>query len=145
MTTDFVTDLDQPLLQLTSKDFYTPRASFTGTHVLGGTGSGKSSATAKMLSGIFLRAGYSGLVLTAKSEEIPLWLDYAKQHGREKSVIVFDKQRHFNFLQCEFARKGADAANSVTDILMKILKMADIAAGQGQGKEGDAIWIKTTR
>ena len=145
MTTDFVTDLDQPLLQLTAKDFFTPRMSFTGTHVLGATGSGKSSATARMLAGIFCRAGYSGLVLTAKSEEISVWLDYAKEHGREKSVIVFDKTRHFNFLQYEFARKGADAANSVTDILMKILKVADIAAGQGQGKEGEAIWVKTSR
>ena len=53
MTTDFVTDLDQPLLQLTPKDFLTPRMSFTGIHAYGATGSGKSSATARMLSGIF--------------------------------------------------------------------------------------------
>lgn len=145
MTTDFVTNPDQPLLQLTPKDFVTPRMTYTGIHAYGATGSGKSSATARMLASIFYRAGYGGLFMTAKSEEIAVLLEYAKQHGRENSVIVFDKSRHFNFLQYEFARKGADAANSVTDILMKILKMADIAAGQGQGKEGEAIWVKTSR
>lgn len=145
MTTDFVRNLDKPLLQLTPKDAISVRASFTGFHAYGATGSGKSSGTAKLLSGALLRAGYGGLVMTAKPDEISVWLAHAKQHGRENSVIVFDEQRHFNFIQYEFSRRGAEAANSVTDILLKVLKAADVAAGQAQGQEGEAIWIKTTR
>lgn len=145
MTTDFVKDLDQPLLQLTAKDSFTVRDSFNGVHVFGAIGSGKTSGAGRAIAGAYLRAGYGGLVLCAKPEEVENFLSYCKQHGRKDSVILFDKSRHFNFLSYEFARKGAEAANSVTDVLMKILKAADIAAGQGQGKEGEAFWVKTTR
>lgn len=145
MTTDFVNDLDRRLLQLTPKDAFTVRDSFNGVHVFGAIGSGKTSGAGRAIAGAYLRAGYGGLVLCAKPEEVALWKSYCKQHGRENSLVVFDTKRHFNFLQYEFARKGAEAANSVTDVLMKILKTADIAAGQGQGRDGEAIWIKTTR
>jgi len=145
MTTDFIRDLDTPLLKLNSKDRFTVRDSFNGVHVFGAIGSGKTSGVGKALAGAYLRAGYGGLVLTAKAEECELWKSYCKEHGRESSMIVFDKTRHFNFLSYIFAMKGADGANAATDTLMKILKAADLAAGQGQGKEGEAFWVKTTR
>lgn len=145
MTTPFVTDLDTPLLNLNGKDTISARDSFEGIHVFGKTGGGKTSGTGRAIAGAFLRAGYGGLVLCAKEEEIELWKYYCKEHGREADMIIFDTSRHFNFLSYEFARKGADAANSATDTLMKVLKAADLAAGQGQGKEGEAFWIKTTR
>jgi len=141
---DFVTEMDTPLLSLNGKDTFTVRDSFNGLHVFGAIGSGKTSGIGKTIAGAYLRAGYGGLILTAKPEEIELWRGYCKEHGRESSMIVFDKSRHFNFLSYIFAVKGADGANAATDTLMKILKAADLAAGQG-GKEGEAIWIKTTR
>lgn len=142
---DFVTDMDTPLLQLTAKDAFTVRDSFNGVHVFGAIGSGKTSGAGRALAGAYLRAGYGGLVLCAKPEEVELWKSYCKQHGRESDMVVFDKSRHFNFLSYIFAIKGADGANAATDTLMKVLKAADLAAGQGQGKEGEAFWIKTTR
>lgn len=145
MATDFITQMDKPLLQLTSKDSFTVRDSFTGVHVYGAIGSGKTSGSGKALAGAYLRAGYGGLVLCAKNEEVELWADYCERHGRKNSLIVFDKSKHFNFLAYEFAKKGAEGANSATDLLMKILKASDRAAGQGAGREGEAIWIKTTR
>ena len=145
MTTPFVTDLDTPLLNLNGKDKFTVRDSFNGVHVFGAIGSGKTTGVGKALAGAFLRAGYGGLVMTAKSEEIEIWKKYCQQHGRESSMIVFDTSRHFNFLSYIFAMKGVDGANSATDTLMKVLKAADLAAGQGQGKEGEAFWVKTTR
>jgi NAD(P)-dependent dehydrogenase (short-subunit alcohol dehydrogenase family) len=145
MTTPFLTDLDTPLLNLNGKDKFTVRDSFNGLHAFGAIGSGKTSGVGKAIAGAFLRAGYGGLVCVAKPEETELWKNYCKEHGREADMIIFDTSRHFNFLSYEFARKGADAANSATDTLMKVLKAADLAAGQGQGKEGEAFWIKTTR
>lgn len=142
---DFITQMDKPLLQLTSKDSFSARDSFCGVHIYGAIGSGKTSGSGKAIAGAYLRAGYGGLVLCAKPEEVELWLDYCKQHGRANSIVLFDKSRHFNFLSYEFAKKGAEGANSATDLLMKILKASDRAAGQGGGREGDAIWIKTTR
>lgn len=137
--------LDTPLLTLNEQDIFTIRDSFNGAHVFGAIGSGKTSATGKQFASGFLRNGYGGLVCVAKPEESELWKNYCKEHGREQDLIVFDRTRHFNFLQYEFSRKGAEAASSVTDVLMKILKAADIAAGQGEGKDGEAFWIKTTR
>lgn len=141
---DFVTEMDTPLLRLNSKDTFTVRDSFNGVHVFGAIGSGKTSGIGKAIAGAYLRAGYGGLILTAKPEEIELWKNYCKEHGRESSMVIFDKTRHFNFLSYIFAAKGADGANAATDTLMKMLKAADLAAGQG-GKEGESIWIKTTR
>lgn len=145
MATDFVKNMDTELLQLTAKDSFTVRDSFNGVHVFGAIGSGKTSGAGRALAGAYLRAGYGGLVLCAKPEEVTLWENYCRQHGRESSMIVFNESRHFNFLQYEFARKGVDAANSATDILMKVLKTADVAAGQGGGNEGEKFWQKATR
>jgi len=143
--TDFIRDPDTPLLTLNHTDKFTVRDSWNGIHVFGAIGSGKTSSSGKSIGCAYLRAGYGGLVLCAKPEEVELWKSYCKEHGRESDMVVFDKSRHFNFLSYIFAVKGAEGANAATDTLMKILKAADLAAGQGQGKEGEAFWVKTTR
>lgn len=145
MATDFISDPDTPLLTLNHKDRFTVRDSFNGIHVFGAIGSGKTSGAGRAIAGAYLRAGYGGLVLCAKEDEVELWKNYCQQHGRQQDMVVFDKTRHFNFLSYIFAMKGADGANAATDALMKVLKAADLAAGQGQGKEGEAFWVKTTR
>jgi len=146
MATSFISDLDTPLLQLTSKDFFTLRQAVQGTHVFGGIGSGKTSGAGFALSSAYLRAGMGGLILTAKPEEVELWISYCKQHGREDSMILFDETQGCNFLDYELARKGgAEAASSVTDTLMRILEAADLAAGQQAGKAGEAFWTNTAR
>lgn len=145
MPTDFIRDPDTPLLTLNHKDRFTVRDSFNGIHVFGAIGSGKTSGAGRAIAGAYLRAGYGGLVLSAKEEECELWKSYCQQHGRKQDMVVFDKTRHFNFLSYIFAMKGAEGANAATDTLMKVLKAADLAAGQGQGREGEAFWVKTTR
>ncbi len=145
MATDFLRNNDTPLLSLNGKDRFTVRDSFNGVHVFGAIGSGKTSGAGRAIAGAYLRAGYGGLVLCAKEEEVELWKSYCKEHGREADMIVFDKSRHFNFLNYIFSMKGAEGANAATDTLMKILKSADLAAGQGGGREGEAFWVKTTR
>lgn len=145
MSTPFITDLDTPLLKLNAKDVWTARDSHNGAICYGSIGSGKSSGWGRASSGALLRANYGFLVLCAKPEEVEFWKANCKQHGRENSMVVFDKTRHFNFLTYEFAKKGVEGANSATDLLMRVIKTADRAAGQGGGREGDAIWQLTTR
>lgn len=140
----FISDLDTPLLQLSAKDQFTLRDACDGVHIFGGIGSGKTSGSGKALASAYLRAGMGGLVLCAKPEEVELWVEYCKQHGREKSMIVFDKEKGCNFIAYEFARKGADASNSVTDTIMRILEAADSASGQ-KGSKGEQFWINTAR
>ena len=146
MGSPFISNPDTPLLQLTAKDSFTLRQAVQGVHVMGGIGSGKTSGAGRALAGAYLRAGMGGLVLCAKPEEVELWVNYCKEHGREDSMILFDENQGCNFIAYEFARKGgAEAASSVTDTMMRILEAADTAAGQKAGKAGDEFWSKTAR
>jgi NAD(P)-dependent dehydrogenase (short-subunit alcohol dehydrogenase family) len=143
---NFVSNLDTPLLQLTSKDFFTLRMATQGVKVWGGIGAGKTSGAGRALASAYLRAGMGSLILCAKPEEVELWLRYCEQHGRKDSVILFDEKQGCNFIAYEFARKGGtEAASSVTDTMMRILEAADTAAGQKSGKPGEEFWTKTTR
>lgn len=143
---NFVSNLDTPLLNLTTKDTFTLRDACNGVHCFGAIGSGKTSGAGRALAGAYLRAGMGGLVLCAKHEEVNLWLRYCEQHGRKGSVILFDASEGCNFIAYEFARKGGtEAASSVTDTMMRVLEASDTAAGQKPGKPGEEFWTKTTR
>lgn len=146
MATPYVSNPDTPLLQLSPKDYLTVRQAVQGVHVFGGIGSGKTSGAGRALAGAYLRAGMGGIILTAKPEEIDLWVGYCKETGREDSMILFDETQGCNFITYEFARKGGgQAVNSVTDTIMKILEAADLAAGQKAGNGGDVFWSKAAR
>lgn len=145
MTTDFIRDMDTPLLKLNSKDVVTLRTAYEGIFVLGGIGSGKTSGAGRAIAGAMLRSGAGGLVMVAKHEEIALWQAYAEQHGRKDDLVLFDEEAGCNFIAYEFSRKGVEGANSVTDCIMRVLDAAEKAAGQGAGREGEQFWKNTSR
>jgi len=100
-----------------------------------------------MLAGAYLRAGFGGLVTAAKPEEVDLWIRYASEHGREKSLILFDENEGFNFLAYEMDRQGAEGIGTVTECLIRILeaaKRANPIANQPGGSEA-AIWEDAKR
>ncbi|TXI24146.1 MAG: hypothetical protein E6Q61_05435 [Nitrosomonas sp.] len=137
--------LDSKLLQLTPTDFFSIRDSFEGILCLGQTGSGKTSGFGKTISGAVLRAIFGGLVLVAKPDEVDTWKQWAKEHGRQHDLLIFDETQGINFMEYEFARRGVEAANSVTDTILKLLDTANLATGQGGGKEGEKFWKDATR
>jgi hypothetical protein len=140
----YVSNLDTPLLRLSSQDRFTLRDACQGVHVFGGIGSGKTSGSGKALASAYLRAGMGGLVLAAKPEEVDLWLRYAKENGRANSVIRFgDHGGGFNFLTYELARQGADGIGSVVECLMRVLEAARLSKGDGRG--GEPFWEDATR
>ena len=144
MTTPFISDLDTPILQLSAKDVITLRDCYQGgIFVLGEPGSGKTSGVGKASAGALLRSGAGLCVAVCKNTDIDLWKQYAKEHGREHDIVLFDKNAGINFLQYEFARKGADGANAVIDTLMKILEFSNRAAGPEAAKKGEAFWEET--
>ena len=104
----YVKDLDAPLLRLSPNDVFSVRDACAGVHIFGGIGSGKTSGSGRMLAGAYLRAGFGGLVTAVKPEEVELWKQYAREHGRERSIVVFDENEGFNFLTYELGRQGAD-------------------------------------
>lgn len=141
----FVTNLDTPLLRLSSGDLFTARDACGGVHVFGGIGQGKTSGSGKMLAGAFLRAGAGGLVTAVKPDEIDLWKHYAREHGRSDSLILFNENEGFNFLTYELARQGMEGIGTVTECLMRVLEAAKKASPTATQKGGEAFWEESTR
>lgn len=141
----FVSDLDAKLLTLSAQDHFTLRDAVQGVHVFGGIGSGKTSGSGNALAGAYLRAGFGGLVLAAKPDEVELWQRYAQQHGRANSVIRFGEAGGgFNFISYEMARQGAHGIGSVIECLMRVLEAARLAKADSGGGS-DSFWEDTTR
>ena len=136
--------LDLSLLQISPTDAFTLGNAFENIFDVGGVGSGKTSGSGKALRQAFLNNGFGGLVLTAKPDEVDLWLADARACGREKSVIVFNETQGFNFIAYELARHGVLGINSVIEFLMKVLEAIKISMPNA-GHTGDAFWENTTR
>ncbi|HEX4610070.1 MAG TPA: hypothetical protein VH092_17890, partial [Urbifossiella sp.] len=67
------------------------------------TGSGKSSASGRLVALSYLRQGFGGLVLCAKPDEAETWRQYCHQTGRSDQLIVFSPTSSWrlNFLDYE--------------------------------------------
>jgi len=87
----------------------------------------------------------SGLVTCVKPEEVELWQGYAKEHGRARSLILFDENEGFNFLTYELARQGVDGIGTVTECLMRVLEAAKRASATASQRGGEAFWEDATR
>jgi hypothetical protein len=141
----FITDLDTPLLGLSSEDAFTLRDACAGVHIFGGIGSGKTSGSGRMLAGAYLRAGMGGLITAVKPEEIDLWQRYAAAHGRKASLVLFDENEGFNFLAYELGRQGMNGIGTVTECLMRVLEAARRASPTASQRGGDPFWENATR
>lgn len=114
--------------------------SYEGTQVFGDTGSGKSSATAKVLAAAMLRAGYGGLILTVKPEDAQDWRQSLAENGRSQDAIFFGPEAAdpcFNFLDYELqhdASLGLGSRNA-TQILAELVAMS-----QRGSAAADSFW-----
>ncbi|UEM08040.1 type IV secretory system conjugative DNA transfer family protein (plasmid) [Skermanella rosea] len=148
LTPSFVTDLDAPLLRLGRRDVWTARDAFTGTLVLGGVGSGKTSGSGKYLATTMLSSGWGGLVLCAKPDEADRWRRYARDCGREKSLIVFDGSGRwkFNFLKYAMAMEmAAGGVGNVAAVLTTVLQAASGNTAPPGAGSGDQFWQKAAK
>ena len=116
--------------------------SFEGVQVFGDTGSGKSSASAKLLATALLRAGYGGLVLTVKKEDSSEWLDLVYKNNRTNDAIFFAPggQHCFNFLEYELKHgvKNGLGSLSAAQILSEMVSLAQRGAGRA-----DDFWTQS--
>jgi len=141
----FVKDLNTPLLRLGPNDFYSLDDGTKGLHAWAQIGGGKTSGVGRMLAGAYLRAGFGGLVTAVKPEEVELWKRYAREHGRERSLILFDENEGFNFLTYELSRQGMDGIGTVTECLMRILEAAKKTNPTATHRSGEAFWDDAAR
>jgi len=142
---NYVHDLDAKLLKLSAADHFTLRDACQGVHVFGGIGSGKTSGSGQALAAAYLRAGFGGLVLAAKPEEVELWQRYAVANGRANSLLLFgERGGGFNFIAYELARQGMEGIGSVIECLMRILEAARLSNAQ-DGNGANQFWEDTSR
>ena len=126
--------MNTPLLAFSDSDTFTVRHACEGVAVFGATGSGKTSGSGKALAMSFLQSGFGGLVLTVKPDDRQTFTEYAREAGREESVLVFspDDKYRFNFLDYELHRAGRGGGNTenIVNLFLTVLE-----AGE-QGKSG---------
>lgn len=129
-------------------DRWTIRDAFEGTQIFGATGSGKTSGSGQAIAEAFLKAGFGGLVLTAKPTEFKEWRWFMKRAGRDPDTDLIEfsptNRTCFNFLEYE-RNNGSDGLGIVENIvalLYTILEAEDKADG---GRESEPIWKKAPR
>jgi len=116
-----------------------------GTQIFGATGSGKTSGSGRALALAFLRAGFGGLVLTAKPDERALWEEYVRDASRPSSDLVtvgFDRGHRFNFLDYEYTRQGR--GRRLTQNLVSLFTTA-IGTDASSRSSSDPYWEHALR
>lgn len=135
--------LDTILYRFNEIERFTIRDACEGVQIFGGIGSGKTSGSGAALARAYLRAGFGGLILCAKKDELDTWIEYARQTGREKSLLIFDTSGKytFPFLQYEIEREGEGAG--YTENLVRLFTTVYEAISRGDSGGGsDPYWTR---
>lgn len=141
-------DLEAPLLEFSEGDFISIKDSFEGIFIAGGIGSGKTSASGKLVATNMLLKGYSLLVLCAKPDEVDLWHTYARETNREKDLVIVEPggAAFFDFLgyECKVAQrhKGVSLRHNVVSLLDTVIKSGDTG---NNGIEDGRFWASALR
>lgn len=125
------------------EDVWRLRDACEGVAIFGGVGSGKTSSSGAMLAAEYLRAGFGGLVLTAKTDEVARWMRLCARNGRASDCVVIRPgcPHKLNILQYEIQRPGERV--SLTDDLVALLRCLNGVAtrsGKHSGSAGDNFW-----
>jgi len=129
------------------EDLWRIKDASEGLLIFGGVGSGKTSGSGSTVAQAFLRAGYGGLILTAKPDEAARWLRLCEQTGRAADCIhVTPTSGHqLNFLQYESQRPGQRV--SITDDLIALFRcLIETMAHDGKNSQGsrEDFWNNAT-
>jgi len=135
--------LDRPLYSFNGTEPFTLADACEGVQIFGGIGSGKTSGSGAALARAYLKAGFGGLVLTAKKDVLDEWKAYAAETGREKHLLVFDHSGDFvfPFLHYEMNREGDGAG--LTENLVRLFTTIYEAIDRGQSTGGDDPFLAT--
>lgn len=139
----------KPLIKWSRRDTWSINDSYSHVGIWGGTGAGKSSGSGRAIAHAFLRSGYGGIVLTAKSSERDLWKKYCRDCGRSRDLVCFglNEPWRFNFLDFEMHRPGIGGGmtENIVNLFSTILEMAERNTGQGSGREDEGYWRRACR
>jgi Type IV secretory system Conjugative DNA transfer len=144
-----VWDPSNELIRWSRSDAFALEHAYSGTLVLGATGSGKTSGSGAAIAEAMLRKGFGGLALAAKPGERELWEAYCRKTGRLRDLVVFSPEENwrFNVLDYELNRlgRGAGMTETVVNLLYVIVEMGDRNGGHAGGHGDDQFWRHTAR
>ena len=136
--------LSMPLLHWSNGEACTLRDAIAGTAIFGPTGSGKTSGSGYAITMPYLRAGFGGLVLTAKADERVLWERYCREAGRLDDLIIIgaDAAQRFNFLDYELNRKGEGAGltENIVSLFTNVMEIRERNSSGGGGGDESPFW-----
>lgn len=171
MSMDTVPDRkNHTLLKLTDSDLWTEGDSFEGVQIFGTTGSGKTSGSGKAIALSMLRAGYGGLVLCAKNDELRNWIRYGIDTKRLPDIRIYglkgdgpDQERRSrmegdrdalqalaqvpvvdNFSFMDYSKRRAPKGVSTTLDLVAVF-LAALSSGESAVSGSDPYWNDTLR
>jgi hypothetical protein len=137
-------DLDTLLIELPSasgRDEWSIRHACSGVAIFGATSSGKSSGSGRLLALKYLAAGFGGLVLTVKPDDVEVWRSYCAMTGRTDDLVVIEpKGKHFfNILDhaAGYGTSELDATDNIVEVLTKVIESGQVQDG---GKGDDVFW-----
>jgi type IV secretory pathway TraG/TraD family ATPase VirD4 len=115
-----------------------------GTFILGATGSGKSTGSARSIALSFLQYGFGGVVLTVKPEERAAWERYAALAGRTGQLCIVEPggRFRFNFLDYE-ARRPAVGAGLIENLVSLFYTIMDVHSHGEGDQELQNFWTNT--
>jgi hypothetical protein len=116
------------------------RNAVEGVQIFGGIGSGKTSGSGRTLALKYLKAGFGGLVLTVKPDEVELWEEYCKLTGRlDDRVIIEPGGKHkFDFLLYDTQRNSGE--RPITENIHQTLKTVINANEVKSSGNQDRFW-----
>jgi len=135
--------LDQVIYEFNGNEPFTIGNACEGVQIFGGIGSGKTSGSGEALARAFLTAGFGGLVLCAKKDVLEDWKRYARETGRDRTILIFDASGDyvFPFLQYEIDRSGEGAG--YTENLVRLFTTVYEAIDRSNSSGGtDPYWMR---
>ncbi len=138
--------LETPLFDLPALDAsqkspsWKVRNAVEGVQIFGGIGSGKTSGSGRTLALKYLKAGFGGLVLTVKPDEIDLWNQYCEDTGRLDDLVVIEPggKHKFDFLLYDTQRNSGE--RPITENIHQTLKTVISANEVKSSGNQDRFW-----
>jgi hypothetical protein len=139
-------NMHAPLLSLSKAlgDHWTISDACEHTLIMGGTGSGKSTASGVALAHAFLRAQFGGLVLCAKPDERARWQKYAADCNRSQSLLIVNGsgQHRFNFLDYLMNRPKQRGGGIVYNAVEALIYLVRLLHGGDIESDNPDFWLK---
>jgi hypothetical protein len=146
-----------PIIKLFHKnskqtDVITIKETFTGVHIFGATGSGKTSGSGNTFARAMLYNGYGGAVFTVKDDEVNTWMGqgrrtgeytgHIKAAGRDGQAIIFREDSSYTFNPFEYLKRFPKLykLDFLVQLVGEIYRINKRAQGKNPGGSKNEFW-----